>query len=231
MSCRAFALFLCALGPVIALVTPASKAQFHDPVRLDAPLSCTIPASDRKQEAGCYITAIELLKSLPEGPLFWHLYTYPTHEAAERAKGDSSGTVANSLGRIWLFKIAPEDWRPPSGQKVAVVGPLPHFEAKEYEARYLESISIMSTGPGHTPIHRHPGVEAWYVLTGGQCMQTPEKTFLIREGETGLVPAGEPMMLTRVANSERAITLVFQDANRPWMTKANDWTPTIACPR
>jgi len=137
----------------------------------------------------------------------------------------------NSLGKIWLFKIAPVDWRPASGQKVATVGPLPHFEATEYEARYLESISITSASPGHTPVHRHPGVEAWYVLSGAQCMQIPGKTFLIREGETGLVPAGTPMVLTRVASSERAVTLVFQDANLPWMTKANDWQPSEACPQ
>lgn len=131
MSYRALALSLCALGPVIALVAPASKAQFHEPVRLDAPFSCTIPASQRPQEAGCYITAITVLKTLLKAPLFWHLYTYPTHEAAEQAKGNSTGTVVDSLGKIWLFKIAPEDWRPASGNRVAVVGPLPHFEARE----------------------------------------------------------------------------------------------------
>ena len=213
----------------VCVGVPNSNAQYHDPVRMDVPSSCTIPASQRKQEEGCYITAIESIKSLPKGPLFWHLYTYRTHEAAERAKGNSSGTVVNSLGKIWLFKIAPADWRPGNGQRVALVGPLPGFDAKEYEARYLESIS--GAGPGHTPVHRHPGVEAWYVLSGAQCMQTPEKTFLIREKETGLVPAGAPMMLTRIKGPERALVLVLQDDSQPWMTFAKDWKPTTACPQ
>jgi len=230
MSYRALALSLCALGPVIALVAPASTAQFHDPVRLDAPLSCTIPASQRRQETGCYITAIEVLKNLPKGPLFWHLYTYPTREAAERAKGNSSGTVVNSLGKIWLFKIAPADWQPASGQKVAMAGPLPRFEAKEYEARYLEGIRPASHG-GHTPVHRHPGVEAGYGLSGAQCMQTPGKTFVIHEGETGFVPAGVPMELTPLPRPERSLVLVLQDDSQPWMTKANDWKPSEACPQ
>lgn len=221
------------LGPVLALISglmpAAATAQYHDPVRMNAPLSCTIPASQRKQEQGCYITGVEMLKNLPEGPLFWHLYTYPTREAAERAKGNSSGTVVESLGRIWLFNIATVDWHPASGRKVAMIGPLPKFKAKKYEARYLESIS--GAGPGHTPVHRHPGVEAWYVLSGAQCMQTPDRTFLIREGETGLVPADVPMMLTRIAGPERALVLVLQDANKPWMTFAKDWVPANTCPK
>lgn len=225
---RAVAFTVLVLAAVLA--APAASAQFHDPVRLDAPTSCTIPAGQRRQEAGCYITAITPLKTLPKGPLFWHIYTYPTREAAERAKGDSPGTVVNSLDKIWLFNIAPKDWRPASGQKVAMAGPLPRFVAKEYEARYLESIRTQAS-VGHTPVHRHPGVEAWYVLSGGQCMQTPGKTFFIREGETGVVPAGVPMMLTSLPHPERALVLVLQDDSQPWMTKANDWTPTIACPR
>lgn len=217
------------LSMAVALTASAAKAQYHDPVRLDAPTSCTIPANQRRQEDGCYVTAITVLKTLPKGPLFWHIYTYPTREAAEQAKGDSTATIVNSLGKIWLFKIAPADWRSTSGQRVAIVGPLPGFDAKEYEARYLESIS--GAGPAHTPIHRHPGVEAWYVLSGAQCMQTPEKTFLIRDKETGLVPAGAPMMLTRIKGPERALVLVLQDDSQPWMTKANDWKPTTACPQ
>ena len=226
---RSYLLPLLALASVCGLAAPNSNAQYHDPVRMDVPSSCTIPASQRKQEEGCYITAIELMKTLPKGLLFWHLYTYPTHEAAERAKGNSSGTVVNSLGKIWLFKIAAPDWQPTSGQKVAMVGPLPGFDAKEYEARYLESVS--GAGPGQTPVHRHPGVEAWYVLSGAQCMQTPEKTFLIGEKETGLVPAGAPMMLTRIKGPERALVLVLQDDSQPWMTFAKDWKPTTACPQ
>lgn len=224
-----YVLSLVALAFVCVLTAPNSNAQYHDPVRMNAPSSCTIPASQRKQEEGCYITAIELMKSLPKGPLFWHLYTYPTREAAQRARGNSSATVVNSLGEIWLFNVAPADWRPAAGQRVAMVGPLPRFKATEYEARYLESIS--GAGAGHTPVHRHPGVEAWYVLSGAQCMQTPGKTFLIREKETGLVPAGAPMMLTRIKGPERAIVLLLQDDSQPWMTFAKDWKPTTACPQ
>lgn len=226
---RNFALASLALGFICGLMPTSARAQFRDPVRLDAPFSCTIPVSQRRQEAGCYITAIEPLKNLPKGPLFWHLYTYPTMEEAERAKGSSTGTVVNSLSKIWLFKIAPADWKPASGRKVAVIGPLPRFEAKEYEARYLESIKLAPAPGGHTPVHRHPGVEAWYVVSGGQCMQIPDKTFFIRAGETGLVPAGVPMMLTPLPHPERTLVLVLQDANQPWMTKANDWKPSAPC--
>lgn len=62
-------------------------------------------------------------------------------------------------------------------------------------------------------------------------MQIPEKTFVVHVGGTAVVPAGMPMMLTRLQQPERALVLVLQDESQPWMTKANDWKPTSACPQ
>lgn len=139
--------------------------------------------------------------------------------------------MVSSLGKIWLFKIAPADWHAPGGREEAMVGPLPHFQAQQYEARYLESIKLASSnGTAHTPVHRHPGVEAWYVISGAHCLQIPGKTFVVHAGETGLVPAGAPMVLTPLS-AERALVLVLQDASQPWMTRANDWQPSQACPK
>jgi quercetin dioxygenase-like cupin family protein len=194
------------------------------------PFSCTMLASQRTQEAGCYVVANEELGSLPEGPLFWYLYTYPTLEAARQAKGSSAGTAVKSLGKIWLFKIGPAGWRPASGKKVAVVGPLTVPPAIKYTARYMEAVEPPRPG-SHTPVHRHPGPEAWYVLQGSQCMQTPGKTNILRTGQTAFVSAGVPMDLSfNGSETERTLVLVLQDASKPWMTKANDWKPNTPCP-
>jgi quercetin dioxygenase-like cupin family protein len=192
-----------------------------------SPFTCTMLASQRTQDVGCYIVGSETLTSLPEGPLFWHLYAYPTLDAATRAKGTSTGVAVESLGKAWLFTIATHDWHPASGERIAVVGPLTIVRAKRYEVRYLETVQPAHP-TGHTPVHRHPGVEAWYVEKGQHCMQIPGKTRMIHAGETDVVPPGVPMMLTP-GDAEWHVTLVLFDADQPWMTKAADWTPTTPC--
>jgi mannose-6-phosphate isomerase-like protein (cupin superfamily) len=221
---------------LIVLVAPTLAAQIHEAVHLDRPFSCTMPVGLRKQDLGCYVLANETLRALPQKPLFWHLYTYPTLQAARQAKGKSTGTVAESLGKVWLFKIAPADWRPPGGKRIATVGPLPIPPASKFVARYMEGVIPPELGGNsagrHTPVHRHPGPEAWYLLSGEQCMQTPGKTTILRAGETALVPGGVPMDLAPAgSDTRRSLVLVLHDASKPWMTKANDWKPSIACPQ
>src|SRR6185312_10898442 len=89
------------------------------------PFSCTMPTSERTQQAGCYIIALETLSSLPAAPLFWHIYSYPNLDAARRAnEGGGTATAVESLGRAWLFNIAPAQWNPKHGKREALVGPL-----------------------------------------------------------------------------------------------------------
>jgi hypothetical protein len=113
--------------------------------------------SERKIEAGCYTTAETPLGILPSGPLFWHLYAYPSRVAAETARA-ARGTVVDSLGKHWLFTIAEEGWRPATGEKVAKIGPLLVATDKPYTARYMEALFPPGTqpvgGPGHRPERR-----------------------------------------------------------------------------
>lgn len=188
-----------------------------------------MPVSARTQETGCYIVTEQKIDRLPAGKLFWHLYTYETVQHAKQAQRTSAGTVVESSGKVWLFNIALANWRPEGGNLVAKIGPLKVSPGKAYNARYLEG-EIPSDRPG-TPVHRHPGPEAWYVLSGAQCMQTPGKTDLIRAGGTAVIPGGTPMRVSFPLNATtRQIVLVLYDASQPWMTKAQDWTPTTACP-
>jgi hypothetical protein len=60
--------------------------------------------------------------SMPSGQVYWHLYNYPTRAAADANK-TANGTVIESFGKIWLYTITKEGWRPPSGERVAVIGP------------------------------------------------------------------------------------------------------------
>ena len=193
------------------------------------PSCCTMRVSERTQEEGCYVLANETLDSLPSGPLYWHLYTYPNMATASQAKEIPRAVVTESFGKVWLFNIAPANWRPSSGERVAVIGPLQIPPAKKYFARYMESIEA-PTVKG-TPVHTHPGPEAWYLLSGAQCLRTPAKTFVIHAGETGFVPGSQPMVLKPAgAEGRQSIVLVLHDASLPWRTKTDAWKPQTQCP-
>src|SRR5690348_14981452 len=98
-----------------------------------------MPVSERTQEEGCYVLANDALDSLPSGPLYWHLYAYPNKAAASQAKKTSTEAVTMSFGKASLFNSAPANWKPSSGERVAVIGPLSIPPAKKYFARYMES--------------------------------------------------------------------------------------------
>ena len=194
------------------------------------PGGCADPPK-RPSDIGCYLSAIQPIEKLPDEPVFWHLYTYPTRAAAEAAKSDSASTVVESLDKVWLFTIANAQWRPATGERIAAIGPLPITPARRYAARYMEATFPPNQG-WRTSVHRHSGPEAWYVLTGAQCLRTPESTTVLRAGQGGLVPPGPPMVLTSIGpETRRALVLVLHDESQPWQTNTTEWTPTRECPQ
>jgi quercetin dioxygenase-like cupin family protein len=190
--------------------------------------SCGPVAQRAGREFGCFITAREELGALPkDSALYWHIDAFTTRVAAEAAKASRS-TVVESLGRTWLFTIAEAGWRPASGERIAVVGPLPLVEADAYAAVYMEGVFK----PGmHSAVHRHPGVEAWYTVEGEQCLETPQGKLEQRAGAPGvMVRGGVPMILTGTGTSvRRSLVLILQDAAKPRSVLATDWTPAGRC--
>ncbi len=194
------------------------------------PGACSDPPSKRTGEVGCYLLAVQLIEKLPDGPLFWHLYSYPTHAAAEAARSDRPSTVVDAFGKVWRFTIANSAWRAAAGDRVAAVGPLAVPRADSYVARYMEGTFPPNRGMV-TSVHRHSGPEAWYVVSGAQCLRTPDNTMVLRAGNGGVVASGPPMVLTSIGPEvRRSFVLVLHDASQPWMTNTGEWTPTSECP-
>ena len=191
-------------------------------------VSCKPVAERAGQEFGCFITAREELGALPkDSALYWHIDSFPTWSAATAAKAQRS-TAVRSLGRNWLFTIAERQWRPASGKRIAMVGPLPLVDADAYAAVYMEGVFK----PGmHSAVHRHPGMEAWYTVDGEQCLETPEGKLQQRAGGPGMmVRGGLPMILTGTGTSvRRSLVLILQDAAKPRSVLAPDWTPAGLC--
>lgn len=189
------------------------------------PTRC-VPMSERgDQQLGCFIIASESLGKLAVAQLFWHLDTFPSRAAAEAARG-ANGTVVEADGRIWLLTIADADWRPASAERIASVGPLvPGFG--ELTATYMEAIFM----PGmKSSVHRHSGPEAWYVLEGEQCLETPEGKIVAAAGQSAMVRGGPPMQLVGTGTGRRrALVLILHDAAQPPVIPASDWTPKGIC--
>jgi quercetin dioxygenase-like cupin family protein len=162
--------------------------------------------------------------------VFWHVYQYPSRVAAQAVKPPQT-TVVESFGNVWLFAIADSKWQASGGKPIAVIGPLLIRSGTQYTARYMEAVFP----PGmqsRNLVHRHSGPEAWYVLTGTQCLETPEGATVVGPGQSGVVPEGPPMSITAVGNEvRRSLVLVLHDSTQAWTTMASDWQPRGLCPK
>jgi hypothetical protein len=102
------------------------------------------------------------------------------------------------------------------------------IEADSFTAVYMEGVFR----PGmQSPVHRHPGVEAWYTLQGEQCLETPQGKIEQRAGGPGvMVPGGVPMILTGTGTGiRRSLVLILQETGQPRSVVAADWRPAGLC--
>ncbi len=151
-------------GALLALVTFASSAQQALLIR---------PLMERK------VTA------LPDGDLYWRIENFPSRVAAEGAAGPWS-LVAEAAGKVWLFTLGPKGGSSPGGERVSEVGPIARVSATQYLLRINEA----SGPPGSvTPVHSHPGSEAFYVLAGEQSIRGPHGTVVVEPGRRSPVTA------------------------------------------
>ena len=192
------------------------------------PGRCEVPVSERTSDVGCYLVATQALPAAISGSMYWHLYTYPTRAAAEAEKS-STGTVVESFGKVWLYTIAEEAWHPSGGERVAVIGPFTILAGSQYTARYMEATFTQAM---KAAIHRHSGPEAWYLVSGTQCLETPDGFKVAHAGDSAVVPEGPPMALSSVGTEiRRSVLLVLHGSSQPWITMDHDWQPKGLCPR
>jgi hypothetical protein len=172
------------------------------------------PAPDAR---GLFLTAEAQLGSLPDRPLYWHIYEYKSRAEAEAVRGERV-TAAQVFGRHWLYAIAEDKWRPTAGERVAVIGPLDVATGTSYTARYMQALfpanaPTLYPGPGH----RHPGPEAWFVVSGAQCLETPNGLIVASAGGGAMVPEGWPMAIASVGEeTRRALVLILHRSSEPY---------------
>jgi mannose-6-phosphate isomerase-like protein (cupin superfamily) len=162
--------------------------------------------------------AERIVARLPEGPLHWRIETFASLAAAQAAAGPLA-LAAEHGGRAWLFTLGASGGATPGGTRIAEIGPVPVVPA----GRYLLRVNRAGGPPGAaTPVHSHPGSEAFYVLAGELSQRTPHGIVRIEAGQAmNGHGAGMAMQLT---SSGRAaldqLVLFVVDADRPFSSPA-----------
>jgi quercetin dioxygenase-like cupin family protein len=206
---------------LLALASHAAKAQATS-------RTCVGQAGETPGPA-CLV-AHQDLGTLPQGPLYWRIYTFADAQTAERAK-PPQGVVVQAFGRVWLFDVGGKGRDLEGGQHLADVGPLPIEAAQgDFSAEYLKSTFL----PGAAaPVHVHSGPEAFYAISGASCLETPDGVQVARgAGHSLMVRRGPPMLLMAIGQETRqGFALILHGEGSPPTTLTSDWTPKGACPK
>lgn len=210
----------------------------HSPGKLEAPTAahamsspgmpgaCEAPASANVGKAGCYFDVAVDVGAL-SSPAFFHVDEFSDAATAEAARGPG-GAVVHAYGRIFLETVNTDArWRPAGGRRLAMVGPMEAPRGTPVTARFMQAMTL----PGAvTRPHLHAGPEAFFLLSGAICMETPAGGETTHAGDTYWVPGGVPMQLTSAgAGLRRSLFVVLHPSSQPWMTMTRDWTPSGAC--
>ena len=155
---------------------------------------------------------------LPVGELYWRIETVDSRSQGEALAGPWS-LVAEASGKTWLFTLGGSGAATSGATKVAEIGPIPRVPA----AQYLLRINDASGPPGSvTPIHSHPGSEAFYVLAGEQSIRGEHGTLHVKAGQAE--PGHGADMAMQVSSSGagdlHSLVMFVVDANRPFSVPA-----------
>ncbi len=206
---------------LVLTLTPAAHAQATS-------RTCSAQAGETPGPA-CLV-AHQDLGALPGGPVYWNIYTFANVETAEGVR-PPQGVVVQAFNQVWLFGVGDKGRELKGGRHVADIGPLPLDAVQgDFSVEYLKSTFM----PGMTaPVHVHSGPEAFYAISGGSCLETPEGVQVARgKGHSLLVRGGPPMLLMAIGSEARqGFALILHGEGSPPTTLVSDWSPKSLCPK
>jgi quercetin dioxygenase-like cupin family protein len=207
-------------SPAAMAALPAETHQAHA-----RDVAC-VPAEGRDEQPGCWIIATMPVAATAGRPVYWHVYELPA-AARPSATDLADGRPVKAYGRNWRFMMADRDWKPRVGRHVATVGPMLPLTSGPHTASFS---AAMFTPGMRSRIHTHPGPEAWVVLEGEQCLETPEGTMRGGAGDKMMVRGGIPMALfgTGTATRRALVVILHPTGQLPGMIN-HEWQPTGSC--
>jgi quercetin dioxygenase-like cupin family protein len=189
---------------------------------------CVQDSPERRGEIGCSIVEQKVLPDGLKEPLYWHIDRFQSIALARAAVGPTS-VAFEADGKAWLMTVESQVSDHHGGRHVAEVGPLPMPKASKYA---IQINSARFTPGMYSRIHSHSGVEAFYVIKGTQCLETPTGATALREGDSFAVAADIPMRLVATGDSIRyAFAIILHDASQPSTMQMEDYAgpPLVAC--
>lgn len=187
---------------------------------------CTEDSPERRGEVGCTILANRPLHGPTTEPLYWHLDRFDSLEAAKKAAGPN-GVAAEAHGSVWLMTVETRTETHQGGHHAAWIGPLEMSAAGQYAMRVLSSMLEPGT---NTPVHTHSGPEAFYVVAGEQCLETPERSYRLGVGQFLVLPAGVVHRgRPSGSHARRVLALNLYDSARPVSHDLENPPPLVPC--
>lgn len=157
---------------------------------------------------------------LPAGPLYWTVQQCATRSEADAlAAAEPASIAVEAAGKAWLLRLSGATASAGCATTLARIGPV----APPAASRYLLRINRASGAPGaRTPIHSHPGSEAFYLLSGALSQRTPEGEQHVAAGQSMNGHRADMPMQVSSSGSEDldALVMFVVDADRPFSTRA-----------
>jgi len=185
-----------------------------------------VPVNGHQGQPGCWEVGSVPISTPAGTALYWHVYEFQSVQTAQKA-GDEHSRIIEAYGRVWLVAVANKQWRAQGGRHVATVGPMQPLTMVPQTASFMEATFT----PGmRSRVHTHSGPEAWVVLEGEQCLETPEGKILVEAGESMMVRGGLPMALYGTGRGiRRALVLIVHPTGEALGTTYDGWQPTESC--
>lgn len=186
---------------------------------------CSAPVPANRDASGCYKTG-EIELADPPTTIYWHIHEFPARNAAmAEVSRHRWATVTEIHSRVWLYVLGGSGETVVGGTQRAVIGPL-NVQRGVQVAHFAASVFP----PGmRTRVHQHPGPEAFYVVEGQQCMESPTEQRVIPAGGTYIVDGG--LHVQAAPLGRRNLVLILAPKGMASVVPGGDWQPTDFCDR
>jgi quercetin dioxygenase-like cupin family protein len=174
-------------------------------------IQCIADSLERRGEPGCSVIDIRSLHDRKSDKVYWHIDVFESLEDAQRAAGPS-GVAFSAHGQVWVAAVDADSAGHRAAGHRTVVGPISLQPGRAYMMQTMSAYFL----PGQrTRVHTHAGPEAWYVIAGEQCLETPRRLIRARAGQGAIVEAGDTMRLVATGDvPRRSLVLILYDAGR-----------------
>lgn len=154
---------------------------------------------------------------LPDGDLYWHVENFDSLQEAMAAAGAYS-LAGEFDDKAWLFTLADREAGGSGGAPVATIGPVPRIDTDKFLLRINNATAPVGA---KTTVHRHPGPEAFLVLSGQLSQHTPFGMHVLNAGATMPGVPDQAMEISSTGDEElRELIMFIVDPSRPFAEDA-----------